>query len=274
MNQTEKTRNDHRDLPGRPPYGYQFNREKNRWEIDKNEAAIYRWVIKIYVEQNMSLRDITIILREKGIKCKRSEWSKSTLNCVLKNPLYYGHSKLIPPLISKSQWDKIQAKIKRKNIRPSRKGRNSVFFLRDILRCARCGASVKPRLGSMRKDGTAPRYYVCYWAGTSQKNIEAESGRKKCTLPFLKADMAETAVWNELKRILAHHPEADEMKCNTLSPDNRKILLEDVLEGKIYVDYREDFAGDGPEALRLDYQLQPSRSIRQKAISLSPRALR
>lgn len=263
MNPAEK-KDDLRDLSGRAPYGYRLNREKNCFEINKKEAAIYQWINKMYVEQNMSLRDITIMLKRKGIKCKRSEWSKSTLNFVLKNPLYYGHSQLIPPLISKSQWDKIQAKMNKKKIRPSHNCHNSVFFLRDVLKCARCGASVRPRLGSFRKDGTAPRYYVCYWAGTSRKNIEAESGRKKCSMPFLKADMVEAAVWNEVKRILTCSLEEDETKFNVLSPDDRKVLVEDVLEAEIYVDYRDNFAGNVPEALRLDYQLQPSRSIGQK----------
>ncbi|MFO7816105.1 MAG: recombinase family protein [Desulfovibrionales bacterium] len=261
MNPIEK-KEDRRALSGRPPYGYRLNREENLFEIDKKEAAIYQWIIKMYVEQNMSLRDITIMLKRKGIKCKRSEWSKSTLNCVLKNPFYCGHEQLIPPLISKSTWDKIQTKMNKKKINPSYNCHNSVFFLRDVLKCARCGGSVRPRLGSFRKDGTAPRYYVCYWAGTSRKNIEAESGRKKCSMPFLKADMVETAVWNEVK--LTCFPEVDETKFNVLSPDDRKVLVEDVLEGDIYVDYRDDFARNGPEALRLDCQLQPSRAIHQK----------
>jgi len=259
MNRTEQTKNDPRELLTRPPYGYRFNREKTRLEVDKNEAEIYRWIIKIYVEQNMSLRDITIMLREKGIKCKQAKWSKSTLHCVLKNPVYCGHvSCTIPPLISESLWAEVQAEMKRRTIRSSHKDRNSNFFLRGILRCARCGASVKPRRGSFRKDGTAPRYYVCYWAGTSKKNIKAESSRKKCSLPFLKAGMAETAVWNEAKKILARNPEMDKAQFDSLSPGDRKRLIEDMLQGEVYIDYREDVAEGGPEALRLDYQLQPS----------------
>ncbi|TDI89439.1 MAG: hypothetical protein E2O72_06490 [Candidatus Dadabacteria bacterium] len=50
-------------------------------------------------------------------------------------------------------------------------------------------------MGTVRKDGTAPRYYACYWAGTSKKNLIASGRKRKCSLPYIRAKSIESRVW-------------------------------------------------------------------------------
>jgi hypothetical protein len=69
--------------------------------------------------------------------------------------------------------------------------------LRDVLVCKECGGAIKPRHGNKRHDGSRPRYYGCYWSSTSDKDLKA-SGRKRCPLPYLKADEVEKEVWDWL----------------------------------------------------------------------------
>jgi len=57
---------------------------------------------------------------------------------------------------------------------------------------------VNPRVGGARKDGTAPRYYVCYWAGTSKKNLIASGHNNKCSLPYIIVKHIENAVWSDI----------------------------------------------------------------------------
>ncbi len=67
--------------------------------------------------------------------------------------------------------------------------------MRDVLICGRCGGRVKPKVRSVRKDGTVPRQYVCYWAGTSKKDLIASGRKKKCSLPFIETKPIESRVW-------------------------------------------------------------------------------
>jgi len=185
----------------------------------------------------MSFQDICIKLREQGIKCKWADWSSSTISYMLKNPAYYGNyivnqyvyedgsrgvgskrtkrkkpssehiTYQITPLISKSRWDQIQQRIEFNKLKSKRSNRTKDFFVRDVLICGRCGGRVKPKLGTVRKDGTAPRYYACYWASTSKKNLKASGRHRKCSLPYLKAKSVENAVWADISVWLALNPD-------------------------------------------------------------------
>lgn len=223
---------ENRAFIGKPPFGYTWNKEINKLEINVRESDIYHRIVKMYVNQRLSLRDIAIKLNSEGLKCKRAAWSNVTVSYILKNPAYYGtyivnkylyedgnkgvgtrRSKRekpssewiefpIPNLISKTRWDKIQQVIQFNKVKSKRCESTTEFFLRDSIICGRCGAKVKPRIGSKRKDGSALRYYVCYWAGTSSKNL-ISSGRHKCSLPFIKAESVETNVWVQTRVLLS-----------------------------------------------------------------------
>ena len=227
---------DQRTFIGQPPYGYRWNKEIKQLQVNEDEAKIYRDVVRMYVDQGLSFRDICIKMTEKGIKYKRARWSNTSLNYMLKNPAYYGHyvvnqyeyedskrgvgtrrtKKLkpaeqhivfnIPALVSKTRWDQIQAKTNFNKVKSKRADQTKDFYLRDVLKCALCGAPAKPRIGSQRNDGTAPRYYVCYWAGTSAKSLQAAQ-KHKCPLPFIKADVAEKAVWADVVVMFALNPD-------------------------------------------------------------------
>jgi len=179
----------------------------------------------MYVNQKMSFQDISLKLKEQGIKCKRAYWSSTTLSYTLKNPAYYGHYVVnqyvyedgvngagtkrtkqrkptsdnityeIPPIILKNQWDRIQKQTEFNKRKSKRSDKTEDLILRDLLICGRCGGRVKPKVGNVRKDGTAPRYYACYWAGTSKKNLIASGRKTKCSLPYIQTKSIESTVW-------------------------------------------------------------------------------
>lgn len=225
---------EHRSFVGMPPLGYMWNERKKKLEINEGEARIYNRIVKMYIKQKYSLRDIAIKLNSEGLvatrlkkdgeEYKRAPWSPVTVGYILKNPAYYGlyivnqyeyedgirgagtkRTKRkkptsetiefpIPNLISKVRWDEIQKVIQFNKVKSKRSESTTEFFLRDSIICGRCGAKVKPRIGTKRKDGSTLRYYVCYWAGTSSKNL-ISAGRHKCSLPFIKAKSIENQIW-------------------------------------------------------------------------------
>ena len=222
---------------GRPPYAYYWNKEKKQLEINENEAETYKLIVNMYLDQCMSFRDICIKLRNKGIICKKAYWSSTTVSYTFKNPVYYGNCVVnqyeygdgargagskrtkkmkpdsehivfkIPPLISKSRWDQIQKRTEFNKRKSKNSERTKDFYLRDVLVCGRCGGRVKPKVGNIRKNGTAPRYYTCYWASTSEKNIKVAGRKKKCSLPFIKAKTIESTIWSHIVMKLHFNPE-------------------------------------------------------------------
>jgi hypothetical protein len=214
-----------RTFIGRPPYAYYWNKEKKQLEINKEEAKVYHLLVDMYLNQKMSFQDMCIKLKKIGIKGKRADWSSTTISSIFKNPAYYGNYVVnqykfedgvrgvgsrrtkqrkpssehitfqIPPLISKTQWDRIQKQMEFNKRKSKRSDKTEDLILRDVLICGRCGGRVKPKVRSVRKDGTVPRQYVCYWAGTSKKSLIASGRKKKCSLPFIETKAIESRVW-------------------------------------------------------------------------------
>ncbi len=206
---------------GKAPFGYQWNKKTKAIEIDDKQSVIYKNIVNMYVYQGMTFRDIVVRLRKDGIKCKRSWFSNSTISYMLKNPAYYGYyyvnqyvydgtkrtkvkkpdnefiSFMIPPIISKDEWDKIQVNTERNKVKGKNISISEGYWLRDILICGECGGKIKPHHGYKRKDGSISRYYACYWSSTSQRNLEIH-GKKRCELPHINANDLEGHIWSTM----------------------------------------------------------------------------
>lgn len=209
-----------RIFPGRPPYGYRWNKETKRLEIVPDEAEIYRRIVGEYLDMGKSLRDIGVELEREGLRVRHGNFSESVLSYILRNPVYAGdytvnrHSYVdgkrskklkaasehirfeVEPLVSRQTWERIQARLERnksasRNAGPLRE----TFWLQDVLQCGECGGRMKPSWGNVRKsDGMPPRYYQCYWSRCSPKSLEI-SKHARCHLPIIKADDLEAVVW-------------------------------------------------------------------------------
>lgn len=209
-----------RTLVGRPPYAYRWNKETKTLEIIPEEKEVYLRLVDDYLS-GLSFADIAAKLKGEGIKCKRAGWSTSTISFVLKSPAHYGHLVVnqhkydgdqrtgdlkptsehiifpCPPIISKTLWDRVQAKTQANRVKGKNIHAGEPYWLRDVLVCGECGGRIKPHHGQQRKDGSGLRYYACFWKGTSQKQLDAK-GRKRCPLPYIKAEELEEQVWNEV----------------------------------------------------------------------------
>ena len=105
------------------PYGYRYTADKKHIEPDPNEAPILK---QIFTEgqKGTSILRIAKILNDQGSRTRRGNpWSKGSLHIIMKNNFYTGvithQGKEIPgnhtPLISKVQFGKVQAQLKRKH---------------------------------------------------------------------------------------------------------------------------------------------------------------
>jgi len=107
---------------GNCPYGYRYTADKKHIEPDPEEAATLRQIFT-EAQKGLSLDRIADELNRKGYKTRRgNDWQKGSLHIILKNNFYTGvvthQGKEIPgnhePLISKVQFGKVQAQLKRR----------------------------------------------------------------------------------------------------------------------------------------------------------------
>ena len=144
---------------GKVPFGYTWNKERKRVEVNPQEAETYRRIVAMYVNEGMSYLDVALRLKREGVKCKKSFFSQVSVSYILKNPAYYGNyivnrheydgnrrtGKMkpgdehitieIPALISKTEWDKIQAKRAFNTQKSKRISQARDHWLRDLLVC-------------------------------------------------------------------------------------------------------------------------------------------
>jgi DNA invertase Pin-like site-specific DNA recombinase len=106
---------------GVAPYGYRYTADKKHIEPDPEEAQILRRIFS-EAQKGMSLEKIASGLNNEGIKTRRGcKWQKGNLSLLLRNNFYTGivthQGKEIPgnhePLISRIQYGKVQAQLKR-----------------------------------------------------------------------------------------------------------------------------------------------------------------
>jgi DNA invertase Pin-like site-specific DNA recombinase len=248
---------------GKVPFGYTWNKERKRVEVNSQEAETYRRIVAMYVNEGMSYLDVALRLKREGVKCKKSFFSQVSVSYILKNPAYYGNyivnrheydgnrrtGKMkpgdehitieIPALISKTEWDKIQAKRAFNTQKSKRISQARDHWLRDLLVCEECGGPVKPyTVGRVRKDGTTPRYYACLYHKVTAKRLE-NYNRGRCWLPTIKAEEIEGMIWDDIVNTLTyggfdyggvHYPSRMEELIGTAKYDEQIARLEAVLQ--------------------------------------------
>lgn len=213
---------DGRTIVGHLPFGYRWNKEEKKIKVVPKEAEIYNRIVSMYLDEGKSFSDIEEQLKKEGVKCGKKPFSSATISYALKNSIYYGHYvvnqikydgkkrtkekkpikehitlKIDNPIISKTRWDRIQERTQFNKSKGKHITISEEYFLRDALMCGECGGAIKPRHGNKRKDRSRPRYYSCYWRGTSKRELELK-GRKRCALPYTDADEIEGDVWYNL----------------------------------------------------------------------------
>lgn len=108
---------------GACPYGYRYTADKKHIEPDPAEVPVLRLIFS-EAQKGQSMAKIAQLLTDQGHKTRKGgEWNRGTINQLLKNKFYTGivthQGKEIPgnhePLISKVQFGKVQAQLKRKH---------------------------------------------------------------------------------------------------------------------------------------------------------------
>ena len=135
--------------PQEAPLGY-VNDHKNKCiGVDIEKAKLIRKVFELYATGNYSFTELRAIAKDVGLKAKKDgPLSRSNIQYLLKNPIYYGliryngeiYEGAHEPLISKQLFDKVQ-EVMTDRSRPKKKKLKDYAF-RGLFRCGECGAMI------------------------------------------------------------------------------------------------------------------------------------
>ncbi|MGE0544504.1 MAG: recombinase family protein [Dehalococcoidia bacterium] len=161
---------------GRPPYGYKVGL-RHRLEPIPDEAALVRYIFRLYTQEGLGIRLIARRLNEEGHRTRRDgNWSMVTIRDILRNRVYLGtysrfgvrvpgsHTALISPEDHRKAQDKMAARRTAggpRNVNP--------YLLAGLAYCGSCGNRMigvtRRQSWQRRSDGGTSsaeyRYYQC-----------------------------------------------------------------------------------------------------------------
>jgi len=212
-------------VTGELPFGYQKNKVTAKPEIIEEQASVYRKIVKYYLDQRLSMKDIAIRLTEehiptpstqKGKKRRSERWNSTVIGDILKQPAYKGEAVYnrnkpesewikvpFPPLISENDWQQIQDRIVNQRHKPKRifKEYADHFLLDGFIYCGECGSKMRKRI-KRESDGKKRCYYTCYWRKTNKKELALAGRTSPCNLKSVNADLVDEQILLRLADML------------------------------------------------------------------------
>ena len=203
--------------------------------IDPVEAAVVVEMFEWYAREGRSMLSLVRRLRTLGVPSPSGKdyWGQPTLRGILSNPTYTGtlyanRTRLrparirrsathpmgrprdsqvslppepwimiatVPAMVSREQFDRVQAKIASNRSFAKRNNTAADYLLRALVSCGQCGLACLAR-----RLATGQHYYTC----TGKLNQVRRRTGTTCTSRFIRADRLDALVWADLVDLVQH----------------------------------------------------------------------
>lgn len=215
-----------------PLYGYKYNRETKKLEINPEESKIVKLIFKLYQEPHSSEARTTEKLNNMGTFCRRgSKWRKTQTHRVLTHSGYCGKwyytsgsEKIminIPSLISENTFNEVQKLLKKRKIHSKRNQKHNYLLLNHLY----CG-SCKRRMSARTKKFTTKykdkvygpyfwQHYYCF----------GRTLKKGCEMKWIGKDKIELLVWGEVKKYIKNPALIKRIVQENSKKDRNKLVL-------------------------------------------------
>jgi site-specific DNA recombinase len=224
----------------------------SRIEIFEPEAEIVREIFGAYVERGLSVRQIALELRDRGIPSPsgKPQWGTSTLDRLLRNEayigtVYYNRNERIqgdtrgrmtrqrerpreewitipvPAIIDRDTFDRVNH-ITHENWRLSPRGAApDAYLLRGLIHCGHCHVSCNCHTSNGKK-GTRTRYYSC----RNHDVLRARSEDRLCPERSIRSDALDEYVFGQVRQALLDPQQllAGERAVLTGAPDENELV--------------------------------------------------
>lgn len=215
--------------PGNPPYGYDYNRNTKKLEINEAESRIIKRIYEEY-SAGKSMHKIAEKLNVEKVPPRNPKkgkgWRNTTVRDILYNPVYKGtqivniyqkNSRLpseipdtaiqinVPPIVDEKIWEVVQERRKtNKHLQPPRS--DNRWLLQGMITCGLCGHGFRTEISHSR------RSYGC--RGRLKYTHIDDSPR--CTSPRLDAEWLENEVWDRIESIINDPNKLEELLTDTV----------------------------------------------------------
>jgi len=190
-------------------YGYDYNRQAKKLEINSYESEIVKLIFKLYQKSFSSELKVAAKLNQLNYHTRKgAQWTITQIHRILNHPGYYGKWSYgndseritidIPPLIDKILFDNTQKLLRERKLCPSIRYEHN-YLLSKLLYCGICGRKMGIKRGKRivkannKEYGPYDyQYYYCF--GYRLK--------KKCSMKCIKKDEIDSLVWEEIKKYI------------------------------------------------------------------------
>ncbi|MDD5155118.1 MAG: recombinase family protein [Candidatus Omnitrophica bacterium] len=206
-------------------YGYTYNKETKKIDINDKEAEAVRLIYELYNQPDSSLVKVTRKLRTLGYRTKEGHpMREDVVHDILKDPIYtgrwyanrYTRGKLrpkeewievsVPRMVSDEAFVKAgECLNKRRNY--SERNAKYNYLLQGMLRCGDCGNTLAGAADKHFQDVNGKKYgpyFKLYYRCTHYVKNKYEKA-VKCRMKYLQAAKVEDAVWGTVEKIF-HNP--------------------------------------------------------------------
>ena len=206
-------------------FGYQYNHETQRLEINEKEAEIVRFVFQEYIQPDSSLVQVAKQLNKLGHTSKTGvKFRSDTLHSFIRDTTYVGRwyanrycsegerpkdewiEVQVPRIIDDEIFEKAQKLL---NARRNYSVRNAKYqyLLQGLIKCGDCQSAVggtadKGGISRIKGKEYGPYYKLYYRCNHAYKNVYEKT--VACKLRYMDAELLERAVWEEVEKILTN----------------------------------------------------------------------
>lgn len=196
---------------GRAPFGYQIERvgKRSKLGINEDNAAIVRMMYSLALNEGLGAQAVALRMNAAGLTRDGKAWGKSSVSMILKNPSYMGErlfnqiksktgqakdpSEVVrvashPEIVSKEDFEKVQAMMKDRVPHEVGGTPKSCFAFTGLLKCGVCGEQLQIRNGTGRGHKIY-NYYAC---------LAHKSGKARCCLKAAPAEAFDVWMVDEL----------------------------------------------------------------------------
>lgn len=194
LTQIEKSERGLWNNPNSFPYGYNYNKNTMKLEVDPIAATVVKVIFEKYIEGS-SVSKIRSYLEQKNLKPPRSKkWREDTIRYILRNRAYVGsvlyNNNFVEnshePIINMDKFKEVQVLLDSKA--KGSPNKRSKFL--GLIKCSNCNSSM-----TMRKYHYTGEYY--YYCSGYIKN-----GKTFCSSHKVKADTLESNILIKTKQYL------------------------------------------------------------------------
>lgn len=222
---------------GKVLYGYRWNKEKEQWEINEDEAKVVREIYRLYVDERLGMARVAVRLNQQKIPTGgwgKKGWTDARVEWILHHPAYTGKQCVnrkeiwdfdsgdisfdMPVIVDKQTHQLALKRIAMQKRVGRRNGNGDSWLLQGLIKCGECGYGYR-----CIKYLSGNRSYKCL----GRSKIKHLDGSAKCNSKTIDAGWLETIVWDKVKACLEDSKILRESILNALDKqEQRKAELE------------------------------------------------